>query len=317
MDLSIIIINWNTRALLIQCLDSIAMGVEKISTEVFVVDNGSTDDSVDSVRSTFPNVHLIANVDNRGFSFANNQALALAQGRFILLLNSDTYLSPGCLDAMVAFMDQNSGVGMAGPRLLHNDGSRQNSVAGAPSLAVELGLKALLRWLAPQRYYGRHFQPEMPTAVDSLVGAALLVRHTLLQQIGAYDDNFFFYFEETDWCLRARKAGWQVFFLPQIIVYHAQGQSAKTCPLAARIEYWRSRYYFFRKHYARWQSLLLRTGLLLRLMLVLPINALLALWQPKARQKVQISWKILLWHLQGCPNDVGLPGQRKSGLVIK
>jgi len=315
-DCTLVIINWNTQALLAQCLASIAIGANTVSTEVFVVDNGSSDGSAAMVRTDFPAAHLIANTHNRGFSYANNQAVVLAQGRYILFLNSDATLSSGCLDNMVAFMDQHPNVGLAGPQLQHADGTFQNSVASIPSLLSELGQKALLRLLAPQRYYGRHFKPSAPLAVESLVGAALLVRREMVDQIGSYDDNFFFYFEETDWCLRAREAQWQVYFLPDVIIYHGQGKSAKTRPDAARIEYWRSRYYFFKKHYSGWKNLILRVGLLTRLAVVLPINALMGLWQTKAKQKAKNNWAILRWHLQGCPTRIGLPGLRKSGQVI-
>ncbi len=315
-DCSIVIINWNTKDLLSRCLSSISVGAKKISYEIFVVDNGSSDGSQGMVQTSFPEVHLIANTENRGFGYANNQAFRKAQGRYFFCLNSDAYLSENSLDELVSYLDQHPSIGMAVPQLLCENGDSQPSLSVIPDLLYELAGPSL-RALFPQRYYGDKFKPKEPVSVQSLSGAAFLIRKAMADQIGIYDEDYFFYYEETDWCFRTKKAGWEIFFLPQIHVYHGRGKSTKSYKFEVRIEYWRSRYLFFKKNHSRWQYYGLRIGLLLRQAIPLPFNLFLGLFNPRIKQRAQTSYKILRWHWQGCPEIVGLPGRRKSGLLIK
>ena len=308
LDLSIIIINWNTRDLLHQCIASIPAGMsDQVSYEVFVVDNGSKDGSQQMIKDEYPQVILIQNPCNRGFAAANNQAMQRAQGRYCLLLNSDTIMIESCIDKVINYLDANPNVGMAGPRLLNEDGSIQNSVGSIPNVLTETTQRSLMRLLFPKRYYGRRFQPTEPVFVESLVGASLYVRTKLIKELGMLDEDYFFFLEETDWCLRALKADWKIVFLPDAKIYHLQGKSATPVQAEARIEYWRSRYLFFKKHYPRWHGWILKVGLLAKLLVNLVSNSLIGCFNAKAKHKAWVCAQIFKWHLQACPQKAGLP----------
>lgn len=307
--MSIVIVNWNTHDLLIRCLDSLNTHV-KASCEVFVVDNGSTDGSAAMVREKFPQVHLIANPDNRGFAAANNQALRQARGRYLVLLNTDALLFDDSLDKLITQLDEQTDIGMAGLQLLNEDGSKQNSIANIPSLLTELTNKSLLRKYWPARFPGKEHHFTEATDVESLIGACLVIRSQTAREVGLLDEDYFLWFEETEWTWRAAKHGWRIVFFPQFAIYHYQGKSAAKSPCRARIEYWRSRYIFFRKNYRTLENLILVTGLLTELLVELLLNATMGLWSPKHRGRRKIYWTILLWHLAGMPADWGLKPAR-------
>lgn len=309
---SVIIVNWNTRKLLQDCLASLPLGFPNSSYETFVVDNGSTDGSQDMVREQFPQVTLIQNPRNLGFAAANNIALRQAGGEFFLLLNSDTVLTPGAIDTLVDYLRSHPQTGFCGPQLLNGDGSLQNSVANFPSLATELGQKALLKALFPKRFYSKKFTSDMPVVVESLVGAALMARREMTDCIGFYDEDFFFFFEETEWCRRGMLAGWKCELVPHARVYHLQGQTAKQVPVAVRVEYWRSRYTYFRKQGSVMRCALLRTGLLLRCAGTLLLNLPCAPLSQNAAQRVALCKTIFSWHLKGCPPEMGLSVPRQE-----
>lgn len=310
---SIVIVNWNTAALLRNCLASLPVGCAGTAYETFVVDNGSTDGSQQMVRAEFPYVRLIENGRNLGFAAANNVALRQARGEFFLLLNSDTVLTAGCIDRLVEHMRADPTCGFCGPQLLNEDGSNQNSVANFPCLATELCQKSLLRLLFPRRFCSRNMAVDGPVVVESLVGAALLARREMTDQIGFYDEAFFFFFEETEWCLRGALAGWTCVFLPQAKVYHLQGQTAKKVRIPVRIEYWRSRYTYFRKYYSPPKMLLLTSVLLLRACVKLGLNAPLSPFSRGARERVGLCSQLLLWHLRGLPAQMGLSAAQAAG----
>ncbi|MBI5560485.1 MAG: glycosyltransferase family 2 protein, partial [Deltaproteobacteria bacterium] len=272
MDISVIIVNWNTKDILLRCLESVFSTVNCLSSEVWVVDNGSTDGSQAEVRRRFPEVKLIENGANLGFARANNRALERMAGRYAVLLNSDARLTQGALEAIVEFMDGNAGVGVCGPQLLNEDGTLQNSIANIPTLATELLNKSLLRRLFPGKYPGKEKRIKGPLEVESVIGACMVVRKKAIDGVrgaggvGLLDEDFFFFLEETDWCMRMRHEGWKVFFYPLSRVYHLQGASAKKVNHRARVEYWRSRYTFFRKHGSIPARMVLRAGLFIRLL---------------------------------------------------
>lgn len=162
MDLSIVIVNWNTKNLLLQCLEAVYQTAGAVETEVFVVDNGSADGSGTAVKERFPGVTLNENQINLGFAKANNQALSLSKGDYLLLLNPDTQVKTGAIERLFSFMEGHSDVGAAGPQLLHPDGTKQNSVANFPSLATELLNKRFLRWLFPKNIRERRGITENP-----------------------------------------------------------------------------------------------------------------------------------------------------------
>ena len=311
-DVSVIIVNWNTRELLRDALRSLPSGFRKSTFETFVVDNGSRDGSQEMVRADFPAVTLIENGRNLGFAAANNIALRRAAGEFFLLLNSDTIMHDGAMDTLVEFMRANPDCGFCGPQLLNADGSLQNSIANFPSLLTELTQKSLLRLLWPRRFHAKNHAPAESCDVESLVGACLLARRQMCERIGLYDEDFFFFIEETEWCLRAQKAGWRCCFVPQARITHLQGQSGKLVPKPLRIEYWRSRYTYFRKHYSPAANFLLASGLLARNGINLILNALAAPLSKKARGKCGLALELFEWHLRGRPAEMGLSCTNKK-----
>ncbi len=256
-DLAIILVNWNTRELLLDCLAALPAAVGPLHAEVWLVDNGSTDGSVEAVRAQYPQVQIIANHDNRGFAAANNQAIRASQSRHVLLLNSDTVPYPGSLVALVHFLDVHPTVGVVGARLLNGDGSLQPSWAAFPTVWSELlGKNIRMR---------RPFLSSNGTlayAVDWVGGACLLIRRSVIEQIGLLDEHYFMYTEEADWCYRVKRAGWEICYYPQAEVIHLGGQSSKKASARMKAELYRSKLIFFRKHYGLLRTLAL--GLLLQ-----------------------------------------------------
>jgi len=252
MDLSVIVVNWNTRELLAQCLQSLEETVRDVSFEVWAVDNGSSDGSVAMVGEHFPHVHVLANSENVGFVRANNQALARCRGRYALLLNSDTRALPGSVDAAVRFMDEHSRAGIAGVRLLNGDESFQASYTPFPTLWREfLILTTLGRRLLRPTFPSHSPQLELGAQrIEGYVeGAFLLARSEAIAQVGGLDERIFMYAEEVDWCYRFYRAGWEVWYLPDAPIVHYGGQSSKKRRRRMEAELYRSRVYFFRKHH--------------------------------------------------------------------
>jgi GT2 family glycosyltransferase len=312
MDLSIVIVNWNTRDILLRCLASIYEGRGKRAFEVWVVDNGSTDGSPEAVRERFPRARLIENKKNLGFARANNQALRKIKSPYVALLNSDTLLTPGAVDTIVDFMDGSPDVGICGPQLLNEDGTKQNSIANIPGLATEVLNKSLLRRLLPGRYPGKELDIKEPMEVESIIGACMVVRRKAMEEVGLLDEDFFFFLEETDWCKKMREKGWRVFHHPGSRAYHLQGGSAKLVNVRARVEYWRSRYTFFKKHRGWPARVVLRAGLFLRLtasfLLTLFYNVLTLFMLKNAREGLKLRSALIAWHIAWCPASWGLGG---------
>jgi hypothetical protein len=307
-DASIVIVNYNTRELLVACLESLFSVVSGISFEVWVVDNDSSDGSADMVENSFPQVHCIRNNANLGFARANNQAISQASGRYVVLLNSDTLMMPMSLETIVTFMDEHQDIGVCGGQLLNRDGTLQNSIANTPTLATELLNKSLLRRLFPKNYPGKERQIEVPIEVESVIGACMVVSRKAIKEVGALDERYFFFFEETDWCLSMKKAGWQVWFHPQARIVHLQGASANKIHIPARIEYWRSRYLFFRKHRSLVAFRFLQGGLMIRLLLSLAAQAVVVMFSADARSRFILNVTLFRWHLYGCPPSWGICG---------
>ncbi|OGP53828.1 MAG: hypothetical protein A2Y65_06035 [Deltaproteobacteria bacterium RBG_13_52_11] len=305
VELSFILVNWNTKGLILEALRSIVDTVHGYGYEILVVDNGSKDGSPEAISKAFPQVRLILNNRNHGFARAVNQALVQATGSYIVLLNSDARLMEGAIQALVAFMEKETDVGIAGGQLINADGSRQNSIAPFPSLATELLNKRLLRTLFPHQYPGKEGNYPYPIDVDSLVGACIIVRCQAIEEVGNLDDGYFFFMEETDWCFRMREKGWRISFVPGAQILHLQGASASMAKAEARIEYYRSRYRFFITWYGRGKAVLLKAGLVLRLVGEVAINSSL-FWNKRYRERWRGYCRLLLWHLRFCPSNEGL-----------
>jgi len=310
IDLSIVIVNWNTKDLLPQCLKSFDQASDRLKMEVFVVDNGSVDRSVELVREKFPEVIVIQNPMNLGFAKANNQAMKRSKGKYILLLNPDTQVKHVAIERLLSFMDTHLDSGMAGAQLLNSDGSKQNSIANFPSLATELLNKSLLRWFFPKIFPGKERNISEPIEVDSIIGACMMVRREAMEQVGLLDEDYFLFLEETDWCYRMKKAGWKVYHVPQAEVYHFKGKSAEKDKKRAKVEYYRSRYQFFKKHKENVQRLVLLIGLLIKLgfeFLSMVIACILTGFAVKKWRNKFLNYAyLLLWHLKGCPEGMGL-----------
>jgi GT2 family glycosyltransferase len=249
VDLSIVIVAWNVRDLVLDCLASIADAKLGLSYEVIVVDNGSADGTVEAVERQFSDARVIALPRNVGFAAGNNAGLARMRGRHAVLLNSDTIVLRGGLERCVRYLDDHPEAGAVGPQLLNPDRTKQNCVHNSPTLLSEIVSQSLLRRLFPGRYPSKRVHYEAPVEVEAVLGACMFVRREVIDEVGAIDEDYFFFLEETDWCHRIRAAGWKVMHLPDAHVIHLYGEATKKkLPLRTRIEYCRSRYTFFRKN---------------------------------------------------------------------
>lgn len=259
-SVSVIVVNWNTAQLLERCLSTLLDGESSLELEVWVVDNASSDQSVAMVRDRFPNIHLIENKSNLGFARANNQGIREAQGEYILLLNSDAFLTQAALAGMLERMQAAPACGAMGCRLVYEDQSLQRSCQSFPTLATELWQCLTLDKLFPSsRVFGKYLMTwwgmDDFREVDVVMGAVMLLRRQGLEQVGLLDEGFFMYSEEVDLCYRLKKAGWQVWYLPDVQATHLWGGSSRQVPAATLVRLYQSRVQFFRKHYGRLAAL--------------------------------------------------------------
>ncbi|MBN1994230.1 MAG: glycosyltransferase family 2 protein [Anaerolineae bacterium] len=259
MDLSIVIVNWNVKNLLRHCLQSLDTACQSspdLTTEIIVVDNASTDGSPQMAREEFPQIRLIASDDNLGYACGNNTGVTAAAGRYVFILNPDTVVQSDTLTRMVNYMDARPQVGASGPQLLWPDGSTQSSRRRFPTLGSLFWESTLLGQWFPQNRYAQRYHladipPDQTQTVDWLVGAALLIRREAWQQVGPIDQEFFMYFEETDWCRRAAEAGWEIHYLPEAKVTHYEGQSSQQVMAARTLRFQRSKLRYARKYFGR------------------------------------------------------------------
>lgn len=275
MKLSIIIVSWNTSALLEKCLASVYAYPPADPFEVWVVDNASTDDSAAMVESYFPQVHLVTNANNVGFARANNQAIPHCTGEYILLLNPDTEVKAKALPTLSAWLDAHPEAGGVGPFLLNPDGTLQTSCYPAPTLMREFWRLLHLDWLTPYGSYNMaRWDTHTPREVDVLQGACLLVRRMVLEKVGVLDETYFIYSEEVDLCYRIRRAGWSLWWEPQSQVVHYGGQSTRQVKTEMFLRLYQGKVLYFRKHYGPITTFLYKIILFVtalpRLLLVLP-----------------------------------------------
>lgn len=271
MDLSFLIVSWNVRDLLRRALQSILAQTPNAAApvEIIVVDNASQDGTTEMMGTEFPTVRLIANPENRGFTRGNNQALAAARGRYFFLLNPDAELLPGALSEIGRYMDapENARVGILGPQLLYADRSIQSSRRRFPTFATALLESTRLQpWFPRNRvlahYYMSDTSDEEVQDVDWVVGAAMVVRRALYQEIGGMDERFFMYSEELDWCARARTAGWRVVYFPGAQVLHHEAKSSGQVLAQRDIYFHSSKVQYWKKHHGALKGELLRWFLL-------------------------------------------------------
>lgn len=309
--LSVIVVNRNTADLLTDCLTHIYDSNLPDTPEVIVVDNGSTDDSVARVRKEFPQVCIKEVGKNLGFAAANNLAMKEASGDFLLLVNTDALLERDCAHRLMELLKEHPQAGMAGPQLLNEDGSRQTSYEAVPTLASETLNRSLLKRLFPSRFPGKHRVVLKSEEVEALIGAVMMVRRKALEQINGFDEDYFFFLEETDVAVRMAACGWRVMHEPRAKAVHLQGATAGQYQIPARIEFYRSRYIFFRKHYgnasARFLKMVLVANLTLNV-LVLGCATLITLGRvDRVASRFRVRATLWKWHLQGCSPGPGLP----------
>jgi N-acetylglucosaminyl-diphospho-decaprenol L-rhamnosyltransferase len=265
LDLGIVIVNYNVRDLLCDCLESVFGSHGGLALEVCVVDNDSRDGSADMVAVEFPQVRLVR-AENRGYAAGNNLGLRAfgfggGQGvsgsgpRYVLLLNPDTVLPPSALVDMVTFLEERPQAGIAGPRLVREDGSLDRACRrGFPTPEVAFyHLSRLSRLFPHSRRFGRYnvtyLPPDLTTEVDSVVGAFMLIRAEVIDQVGLLDEQYFMYAEDLDFCYRAKQRGWQVWYNAAVTVLHYKGQSSRQRSAFANIEFYRTMRLFHDKHY--------------------------------------------------------------------
>jgi N-acetylglucosaminyl-diphospho-decaprenol L-rhamnosyltransferase len=281
VDLSIVIVNWNVKDLLRPCLHSLLDRATLVSAEerlwqtegglcfeVLVIDSASSDGSVDVVRNEFPHVHLYASETNLGYSGGNNLGLGKSQGEYILLLNPDTEVLDSALDEMVSYMRTHPRVGVVGPQLRYPDGEIQSSRRRFPGLATALVESTFLeKWMPRHRVLARYRMLDCPddevAQVDWLVGACLLVRAKVRDQVGVLDDQYFMYSEELDWQKRIREAGWTIVYLPSARIIHYEGKSSEQVGALTHIRFSRSKVRYFCRHHGWLAGRLVQVWLLL------------------------------------------------------
>lgn len=258
-ECSVIIVNYNTCGLLRACLASVAADTDAPSSEVLVVDNGSTDGSVLMVETEFPHVRLLRNRENEGFARPNNAAMKAARGAWFFLLNSDAEVRPGALRALLDALRLDPGAAAAGPRLEYPDGRHQPSAKGFPSLWTHVCDMLLLDRLAPRsRLFAAGeaggFDYDRPGTADHLMAAAFLIRRDAAERIGLLDERFRIYYNDMDWCYRAVRAGWRILYVPRAVVAHHLGQTvnAMNRDFAWFEELHNNTLLFYRKHYGAW-----------------------------------------------------------------
>ena len=283
LDLTVVIVNYNVRALLQACLRSVLASQGRHTFEVIVVDNCSSDGSAEMV-SEFPEVRLIVSPSNDGFAAANNRGIRAAKSsRYVMLLNPDTLVPPDAFEQLIEFMDAHPRAGVVGPKLIKQDGSLDLACRRSfpdPRVAFyhAFGLDKLFPKSREFARYNLTFLDEDElNQVDCVVGAAMLVRSEAIEQAGLLDERFFMYGEDLDWAWRLRQRGWEVFYNPGVVIVHYKGQSSRQRSVRSILAFYDAMVTFHRKHYAsdtvfavNWAILL---GIRVRCLLALLANA--------------------------------------------
>ena len=256
VDLSIIIISWNTRELLRECLESINLHTKGIIFEVFVVDNASADQSAAMVKESFPSVTLIENKDNVGFSKANNQAIRASKGRYVALLNPDTLLIEDVFTRLIQYADLHEETGAVGPKILCGDGQtiQYTCARKLPSLYFDFcKFSGLIRLFPKLKLFSgsnlRHWDHNTSRHVELLSGACMVVSRKTIEDVGLMDENQFLYVDEVDWCKRIIDKRWKIFYCSDSSIIHYGGESSKQAQVAANKEYLKAKWYYYVKHH--------------------------------------------------------------------
>lgn len=258
-DISIIIVNWNTKELLLNCIKSLLQETSHCTMEIIVVDNASTDGSPKAVKKMYPNVNVIINKSNLGFSKANNIGINQSNGRYLCLVNSDIKILDGCVDRMCCYMEKHDSIGVLGPKTLNADMSLRINCRTFPTLwnsfCQAIGLhKFFPRYRLFSDSLMTYFLHDSIKGVNVLPGCFLMIRKEAIDEVGFLDEKFFFYGEDKDWCKRMKDGGWDVVFFPNSEVIHYAGKSAGKTPVRFLIEGLRSNSYYWEKHHGRFKK---------------------------------------------------------------
>ncbi len=257
IELSVIIVNRNVRELLKQCLQSVRSQwpwPDK-GLELIVVDNASSDGSAEAISAGFPDVKLIKNPDNRGFGRACNQGMAVSSGRYLMILNPDTVIRKGLFQSLIEFMDHTPKAGLAGPKVLNEDGTLQPTFRRFPTYGnILFARKSPLSSLwadnpGSKKYLQQDISLDQPRRVEALGGVCMIMRREMLDDVGPFDENIFMYLEDTDLCYRAHLKGWESWVVPRAELIHYWGKSTEQEKRKMAEEHRRSLYYYFGKHY--------------------------------------------------------------------
>ena len=307
-DVSVIVVNWNTRELLRECLRSVWETTHEITFEVLVVDNGSCDGSAEMVKAEFPLVELIQAGSNLGFARATNVGIGRSRGRYICLVNSDVVVRDGCIDKMYSYIKEHRSIGLLAPRILNADLTLQPSCRGALSPWNTLCRSLALDTIFPRsKLFGgllmNYWPHDTIRTVDAILGCFWMVRREALNAVGVLDERFFMYAEDVDWCQRCRVAGWEVVYFPDTEVVHYGGASSSSAPVSFYIEANRSSVIYWKKHHGMagviWIHLVILLGEIIRIVR----GSLLFLLRPADRKmvkdKIKRSVGCVLWLLGG------------------
>jgi N-acetylglucosaminyl-diphospho-decaprenol L-rhamnosyltransferase len=276
VDLAVVIVTWNVQDLVLDALRTLHADIEQhdLQATIWVVDNASADDTVEAIRTHFPQVNLTASSDNLGFAAGNNLALRRmgfgdgqtspdALPRAVFLLNPDTLVQPGAVKALWDALFAGPDIGLVGANLSYGDGSFQHGAFGFPGIwQTVIDLLPVPGRLYASRLNGRYsadlYDGHAPFPVDHVLGATMMLRREVIQQVGMFDDQFFMYCEEIDWAMRIRAAGWQIMCVPQARITHLEGKSTSQIRPESYLNLWRSRFQLYTKHYAAWRVMLIR-----------------------------------------------------------
>ncbi len=314
MDISFIIVNWNTADLLFNCIKSIKDTISGYEYEIILVDNGSIDNSISLIKTKFPQTIIIPNTKNQGFSRAVNQGIKISNGDFVCLLNTDAVLMPGAVATLIGYLKENKKAGVCGGQLIFEDGRKQNSFDNYPNLFTELTNKSLLRILMPQRFPSKIKEYNLPINVESIIGACMMIKRECINKVGLLDENYFFFLEETDWCYRINRAGYDIVFVPSAKIVHLQGKSAKKVNIKSRMEFFYSRYLFFIKNRSKISFLILFVFNFIKCLVKSIVYSIFCLFTlflyQKVKGKLLLSLNLVAGHVLFFPPKMRLEGNK-------
>ena len=303
MQISIIIVNWNTRELLADCIESIYVSPPEGKFDIWVVDNFSSDGSPAMIRESFPEVNFIENNENVGFAKANNQALRISQSEYVLLLNPDTVVKSNAISELILFLDNNPDAGIAGARLINPDGTLQISAFPFPTLFREFWrMFHIDSVVCLSNYPMKNWDQDQAREIDTLLGACMLIRREALIQFGLFDEEYFIYSEEVDLCTRLNDAGWRLYWVPSAVVIHYSGRSTQQVSEDVFLRLYEGRILYFRKHHSKLSVFVYKLILFAATITRLVLTPFILVKEPAKRNEhlsLSNNYRRLLWSLPG------------------